>query len=156
MSTIVIKEASISDYDIVWKEIKDIAPSECGKRINDYNIYHSENSLERVLSDSSYREKVLIAKRDDKVTGVADFTLCRPDYLFFENEFGYIRYLVADDDETRKALYDAVKERLKKSKIRYVAKDVWNTENEEYENLSELGMKKHRTRLFKELKKEDK
>ncbi len=156
MSTIVIKEADINDCEIIWKEIENIAPSECGKRINDYNIYHSKNSLGRVLSDSSYREKVLIARKDDKVTGVADFTLCRPDYLFFENEFGYIRYLVADDDETRKALYDAVKERLKNSKIRYVAKDVWNTESEEYKNLSELGMKKHRTRLFKELKKEDK
>ncbi|MBP5529605.1 MAG: hypothetical protein J6X80_06085 [Lachnospiraceae bacterium] len=154
MSELVIKEAGITDYDRIWGIIENVTPTECGKKINDYNIYHSKKSLGKVLSDTTYREKVLLALKDGNLVGVADFSCCYPDYLFFENEFGYIRYLIADDEETRKALYDEVKSRLRSSMIRYVATDVWTGDDEEYEELRSLGMKKHRTRLYKELVKE--
>lgn len=154
MSEICIREAEIKDYNQIWEKIKTITPSELGKRINDYNIYHSQKSLKGVLDDETYREKILLALKDGKLVGIADFSYCYPDYLFFESEFGYIRYLITDDFETQKTLYDEIKVRLKNSNIRYIVKDLWSSEEKEYEEFQNLGMKKQRTRLYKKLEKE--
>lgn len=154
MSEFYIREAETEDCDLIWERIKNVTPSELGKNINDYNIYHSKKSLENVLSDDTSREKILLALDGGKLVGIADFSYCYPDYLFFESEFGYIRYLITDNFETQKTLYDEIKERLKNSNIRYVVKDLWTSEEKEYKDYQTLGMKKQRTRLYKELEKE--
>ncbi|KEJ00004.1 hypothetical protein N494_03045 [Clostridium botulinum A2B7 92] len=156
-----IYKAEISDMDKIADLIVSINEEKTKiTKYDDFNFYHSKNSLKEVLNGKNKNEIIFIARNKENIIGMINLSFRDSDYLFFIDKFLYIKYLYVDKDkfidtqeykDIAKKLFEASISEAKKYGFKYICGDVLS-EEEELRKLFEVNdMKNYKNRLYKKI-----
>ncbi|MDU7251610.1 MAG: GNAT family N-acetyltransferase [Clostridium sp.] len=156
-----IYKAGISDMDKIADLI--VAINEEKTKItkyDDFNFYHSKNSLKEVLNGKNKNEMIFIARNKENFIGMINLSFSDSDYMFFIDKFLYIKYLYVDKDkfidtqeykDIAKKLFEASINEAREHGFKYICGDVLS-EEEELRELFEINdMKNYKNRLYKKI-----
>ncbi|EPY2276458.1 GNAT family N-acetyltransferase [Clostridium sporogenes] len=156
-----IYKAGISDMNKIADLIVSINEEKTKiTKYDDFNFYHSKDSLEEVLNGKNKNEIIFIARNKENFIGMINLSSSDSDYMFFIDKFIYIKYLYVDKNkftdikeykEASKKLFKASISEAKKHGFKYICGDVLS-EEEELRELFELNdMKNYKNRLYKKI-----
>ncbi|MFV3011135.1 GNAT family N-acetyltransferase [Clostridium botulinum] len=156
-----IYKAEISDMDKIADLIVSINEEKIRiTKYNDFNFYHSKNSLKEVLNGKNKNEIIFIAMDKENVVGMINLSFSDSDYMFFIDKFLYIKYLYVDKnkftdtqeykDVTQKLFAASISE-AKKHGFKYICGDVLSEEEELRELFEVNDMKNYKNRLYKKI-----
>ncbi|MCS4470815.1 N-acetyltransferase [Clostridium botulinum] len=143
-----IYKADISDMDKIANLIVSINEEKTKiTKYDDFNFYHSKNSLEEVLNGKNKNEMIFIARSKENFIGMINLSFSDSDYMFFIDKFLYIKYLYVNKnkftdiqeykDATQKLFAASISE-AKKHGFKYICGDVLS-EEEELRELFEMN-----------------
>ncbi|MBA4507618.1 N-acetyltransferase [Clostridium sporogenes] len=156
-----IYKAGISDMDKIADLI--VAINEEKTKItkyDDFNFYHSKNSLKEVLNGKNKNEMIFIARNKENFIGMINLSFSDSDYMFFIDKFVYIKYLYVDKnkfidtqerEEVVKRLFTASINKAKEHGFKYICGDVLSEEGELRELFKMNEMKNYKNRLYKKI-----
>lgn len=156
-----IYKAEISDMDKIADLIVSINEEKTKiTKYDDFNFYHSKDSLEEVLNGKNKNEMIFIARSKENFIGMINLSSSDSDYMFFIDRFVYIKYLYVDKNkftdikeykDASKKLFEASISEAKKHGFKYICGDVLS-EEEELRELFEINdMKNYKNRLYKKI-----
>ncbi|MGO5073960.1 GNAT family N-acetyltransferase [Clostridium sporogenes] len=156
-----IYRAEISDMDKIANLIVSINEEKTKiTKYDDFNFYHSKDSLEEVLNCKNKNEMIFIARNKENLIGMINLSFSDSDYMFFIDKFIYIKYLYVDKnkftdtqeykDATQK-LFEASISEAKKHGFKYICGDVLSEEEELRELFEMNDMKNYKNRLYKKI-----
>ncbi|KOY66180.1 hypothetical protein [Clostridium sporogenes] len=156
-----IYKAEISDMDKIDDLIVSINEEKTKiTKYDDFNFYHSKDSLEEVLNGKNKNEMIFIARSKENFIGMINLSSSDSDYMFFIDRFVYIKYLYVDKNkftdikeykDASKKLFEASISEAKKHGFKYICGDVLS-EEEELRELFEINdMKNYKNRLYKKI-----
>lgn len=154
-----IYKADISDMDKIANLIVSINEEKTKiTKYDDFNFYHSKNSLEEVLNGKNKNEMIFIARSKENFIGMINLSFSDSDYMFFIDKFLYIKYLYVNKnkftdiqeykDATQKLFAASISE-AKKHGFKYICGDVLSEEEELRELFEMNDMKNYKNRLYK-------
>ncbi|HGG0416961.1 N-acetyltransferase [Clostridium botulinum] len=156
-----IYKAGISDMDKIADLIVSINEEKTKiTKYDDFNFYHSKNSLEEVLNGKNKNEIIFIARNKENFIGMINLSFRDSDYLFFIDKFLYIKYLYVDKNkftdikeykDASKKLFEASISEAKKHGFKYICGDVLSEEEELRELFEVNDMKNYKNRLYKKI-----
>ncbi len=83
-----IYKAGISDMDKITDLIVSINEKKTKiTKYDDFNFYHSKNSLKEVLNGKNKNEIIFIARNKENFIGMINLSFRDSDYLFFIDKF---------------------------------------------------------------------
>ncbi|WP_434293479.1 GNAT family N-acetyltransferase [Clostridium botulinum] len=156
-----IYKAGISDMDKIADLIVSINEEKTKiTKYDDFNFYHSKDSLEEVLNGKNKNEMIFIARSKENFIGMINLSFSNSDYMFFIDKFLYIKYLYVDKnkftdiqgykDATQKLFAASISE-AEKHGFKYICGDVLS-EEEELRELFEINdMENYKNRLYKKI-----
>ncbi|MCS4475316.1 N-acetyltransferase [Clostridium botulinum] len=156
-----IYKADISDMDKIANLIVSINEEKTKiTKYDDFNFYHSKNSLEEVLNGKNKNEMIFIARSKENFIGMINLSFSDSDYMFFIDKFLYIKYLYVNKnkftdiqeykDATQKLFAASISE-AKKHGFKYICGDVLSEEEELRELFEMNDMKNYKNRLYKKI-----
>ncbi len=156
-----IYKAEMSDMDKIADLIVSINEEKTKiTKYNDFNFYHSKDSLEEVLNGKNKNEMIFIARSKENFIGMINMSFSDSDYMFFIDKFLYIKYLYVDKskftdikeykDATQKLFAASISE-AKKHGFKYICGDVLSEEEELRELFEVNDMKNYKNRLYKKI-----
>ncbi|NFS07031.1 GNAT family N-acetyltransferase [Clostridium botulinum] len=156
-----IYKAGISDMDKIADLIVSINEEKTKiTKYDDFNFYHSKNSLKEVLNGENKNEIIFIAMDKESVVGMINLSFSDSDYMFFIDKFLYIKYLYVDKNkfiyikeykDVAKKLFVASISEAKKHGFKYICGDVLSEEEELRELFEVNDMKNYKNRLYKKI-----
>ncbi|NFE81733.1 GNAT family N-acetyltransferase [Clostridium sporogenes] len=156
-----IYRAEISDMDKIANLIVSINEEKTKiTKYDDFNFYHSKNSLEEVLNGKNKNEIIFIARSKENFIGMINLSSSDSDYMFFIDKFVYIKYLYVDKNkftdikeykDIAKELFEASISEVKKHGFKYICGDVLSEEEELRELFEVNDMKNYKNRLYKKI-----
>ncbi|EKO1913228.1 N-acetyltransferase [Clostridium botulinum] len=156
-----IYKADISDMDKIADLIVSINEEKTKiTKYDDFNFYHSKDSLEEVLNGKNKNEIIFIARRKENFIGMINLSSSDSDYMFFIDRFVYIKYLYVDKNkftdikeykDASKKLFEASISEAKKHGFKYICGDVLSEEEELRELFEVNDMKSYKNRLYKKI-----
>ncbi|KEJ01738.1 N-acetyltransferase [Clostridium botulinum] len=156
-----IYKADISDMDKIANLIVSINEEKTKiTKYDDFNFYHSKNSLKEVLNGKNKNEMIFIARSKENFIGMINLSFSDSDYMFFIDKFLYIKYLYVNKnkftdiqeykDATQKLFAASISE-AKKHGFKYICGDVLSEEEELRELFEMNDMKNYKNRLYKKI-----
>lgn len=156
-----IYKAGISDMDKIADLIVSINEEKTKiTKYDDFNFYHSKDSLEEVLNGKNKNEIIFIARSKENFIGMINLSSSDSDYMFFIDKFIYIKYLYVDKNkftdikkykDASKKLFEASISEAKKHGFKYICGDVLSEEEELRELFEVNDMKNYKNRLYKKI-----
>jgi len=154
---IVIKVPDKGDYDNIWELIETINDEQDRMRtFEDFNVKHSKETLKNLIESENEMEQIWIAILKGKIIGMININYQKPDYLFFDDKYVYIKYLYVQEgmEVCSKLLVDAVIEEAKQYGFEYICSDLKMEDSRTEQLLKENLFEDYRFRLAKELYEE--
>ncbi|HDK7155111.1 TPA: N-acetyltransferase [Clostridium botulinum] len=156
-----IYKAEISDMDKIANLIVSINEEKTKiTKYDDFNFYHSKDSLEKVLNGKNKNEMIFIARSKESFIGMINLSFSDSDYMFFIDKFIYIKYLYVDRNkfidtqeykEATQKLFEVSISEAKKHGFKYICGDVLSEEEELRELFEVNDMKNYKNRLYKKI-----
>lgn len=150
----VIKVPGEKDLESLWNIMNSLhLKQKAMMEYEDCNTRHTKETLEQLLRNGEEEERIWAAFENEKMIGFIDIQYKKPDYLFFDDKYVFIRYFYVEECENAcsEDLINTAIEDAKKYGFEYICGDVISKDSDMEKMYMENHFEHYRIRLSKEL-----